>query len=164
MPALTLIAALDKAGAIGRGNALPWHLPDDFRRFKALTIGRPVLMGYRTAISVGRALPERENLVLSRHRPPPFAGQHAVRSLAEALAAASSAAELMVAGGGEVYALTLPLAETLRLTWVDTVIHDPDAFFPPVDPGAWTEIGREHHPADDRHAYAFAWVNYARRR
>jgi dihydrofolate reductase len=166
MPELTLIAALDRAGAIGRGKALPWHLPDDFRRFKALTVGRPVLMGYRTAVSIGRALPDRDNLVLSRHREPPFPGQRPVRSVAEAVAAASAAgaAELMVAGGGKVYAATLPLADSLRLTLVDTVVDDPDAFFPPIDPAEWRETGRERHPADDRHAYAFDWVDYARRR
>jgi dihydrofolate reductase len=86
---VSLIAALDRNHAIGRGNALPWHLPDDLRRFKALTLGKPVLMGRRTAQSLGRALPKRTNLVLTRGGAVPFAGMQAVASLAAAFALAA---------------------------------------------------------------------------
>ncbi|PZO70127.1 MAG: diacylglycerol kinase, partial [Sphingomonas taxi] len=98
-PALVLVAALDRRGAIGRDNAMPWHLPDDFRHFKALTIGKPVLMGRRTAESLGRALPGRTNLVLTRSGQVPFTGMRAVATFDDAIAAAGEAAELCVIGG-----------------------------------------------------------------
>ena len=126
MPALVLIAALDRNRAIGRGNALPWHLPDDLKHFKALTLGRPVLMGRRTAESLGRALPKRRNLVLTRGGQVPFAGMEAVASIDEALRIADmdGAGELCVIGGGEVYALALPMAARM-LSCVTSRIYCP---------------------------------------
>jgi len=163
-PALVLVAALDRQRAIGRGNAMPWHLPDDFRHFKALTLGRPVLMGRRTAESLGRALPGRTNLVLTRSGRVPFEGMQAVATLDEAIAAAAAqnASELCVIGGGEIYALTLPRADVLQLTHVDTVVDGADAFFPDWDAAAWREISRTPHAADARHAHAFEFVEYRR--
>ena len=159
---VSLIAALDRRFAIGRGNALPWHLPDDLRHFKALTLGKPVLMGRRTAESLGRALPKRRNLVLTRGGAAPFDGMQAVASLEEALAiAAREGDELCVIGGGEVYALALPRATCLHLTHVDTVVEGADAFFPRFDPAAWRETARVPHPADASHAFAFQAVDYA---
>src|SRR5690606_2978978 len=104
---LSLIAALDRSNGIGRDNTLPWHLPDDFRHFKALTLGKPILMGRKTAESLGRALPGRTNLVLTRSGQVPFAGMRAVASLdeARAIAAGEGADELCVIGGGEIYRL-----------------------------------------------------------
>jgi dihydrofolate reductase len=159
-PVLALVAALDRRGAIGRGNTLPWHLPDDLKRFKALTLGRPILMGRRTAESQGRALPGRENLVLTRSGRVPFPGMRAVASLEEALGLAGD--ELFVIGGGEVYALALPRADRLHLTHVGTEVADADAFFPEIDPAAWTVEARERHPPDDRHRFGFEFVDYRR--
>lgn len=164
MPRIVLIAALDRARAIGRGNAMPWHLPDDLKRFKTLTLGRPVLMGRKTAQSLGRALPKRRNLVLTRGAAAPFAGMETVDSLetALALAAADGADTLCVIGGGEVYALALPHAAQLSLTHVDTEVDDADAFFPVFDMAQWRETARTHHPADDAHPFAFDYVDYLR--
>jgi dihydrofolate reductase len=161
---VVLIAALDRDRAIGRGNALPWHLPDDLKRFKALTLGKPVLMGRRTAESLGRALPKRRNLVLTRSGRAPFDDMQAVGSLDETLriAAAENAAELCVIGGGEIYALALPYASMMHLTHVDARIADADAFFPEFDAADWREIAREPHPADERHAFAFDFAEYIR--
>ena len=161
-PALSLLAALDRNHAIGKGNALPWHLPDDLKRFKALTLGKPVLMGRRTAESLGRALPGRRNLVLTRRGRVPVDGMEAVASLAEALESVAAAPEVCVIGGGEIFAETLPLAARLHLTWVDTVVEGADAFFPRFDPGAWREVARQAHPADAKHAFAFDFVDYER--
>jgi dihydrofolate reductase len=158
---IALIAALDRNRAIGRGGAMPWHLPDDLKRFKALTLGKPVLMGRKTALAIGRPLPGRRNLVLTRGSVAPFAGQETVASLDVALAAAGTA-ELMVIGGGEVYALTLPRATCLHLTQVDCVAENADAFFPDVDWSRWREVARTHHAADARHEWAFDFVDYAR--
>lgn len=161
---VSLIAALDRSFAIGRGNAMPWHLPDDLKRFKALTLGKPVLMGRKTAESLGRALPKRCNLVLTRGGRAPFDGMQAVASLDAALeiATAECSGELCVIGGGELYALALPLATRMHLTHVDAAVDGADAFFPRFDPGEWTITARQSHPADAAHAFAFEFVDYAR--
>ena len=112
---LVLVAALDREHAIGKGNTLPWHLPDDLKRFKALTLGKPLLMGRKTSESLGRALPGRRNLVLTRSGRVPFDGMEAVASIEAALTCATEAGEVCVIGGGEVYALALPHATRLHL-------------------------------------------------
>ena len=161
---ISLIAAVDRAWAIGVDNRLPWHLPDDLNRFKALTLGQPVLMGRKTAESLGRALPKRRNLVLTRSGRLPFEGMQAVASIEDALAvAARDGDELCVIGGGEVYALALPLATHMRLTLVDTLVEGADAFFPRFDAGAWRIDARQAHPANARHLHAFEFVDYTRR-
>jgi dihydrofolate reductase len=161
---LSLIAALDRNRAIGRDNDLPWRLPDDLKRFKALTLGKPVLMGRRTAQSLGRALLGRRNLVLTRSGQVPFDGMEAVASIDEALDAAtnSGAHELCVIGGGEIYTLCLPLATSLHLTHVDTEVAGADAFFPAFDPSQWRVVARKQHAADAKHAFAFEFVDYLR--
>ena len=163
-PQVVLVAAMDRNRAIGRDNDLPWKLPNDLRRFKALTLGKPLLMGRRTAESLGRALPGRRNLVLTRSGRAPFAGMEAVASVDRALQAAreAGASELCVIGGAQVYALLLPRADALRLTLVDAAVGEADTFFPPFDAKDWVETGREAHPADDRHAYAYVFVDYRR--
>jgi dihydrofolate reductase len=161
---ISLIAALDRNNAIGRDNDLPWRLPDDLKRFKALTLGKPVLMGRKTAQSLGRALPGRLNLVLTRGGQVPFEGMLAVASVDAAIARAreQGAEELCVIGGGEVYALTLAQADVLHLTHVDTVVEAADAYFPVLDPRQWEQAERSVHPADARHALAFDFVDYVR--
>ena len=159
---LSLLAALDRNHAIGKGNALPWHLPDDLKRFKALTLGKPLLMGRRTAESLGRALPGRRNLVLTRSGAAPFAGMEAVARVEDALRIASDAEELCVIGGGEIFALTLPLATRMYLTWVDTVVAGADAFFPQFDAGDWRVTARATHAADAKHAFALEFIDYVR--
>ncbi len=179
--ALVLIAAMDLDRAIGRGNALPWHLPNDLKRFKALTLGRPVLMGRKTAESLGRPLPGRRNLVLTRSGRVPFAGMEPVASLEAALAgladaqagvtqaggtpdpAGAGAGALWVIGGGEVYAAALPLAQRMYLTHVATRVGDADAHFPRFEPSDWVVLAREAHRADARHAFDFEFVDYQRR-
>ena len=162
---VSMLAALADDRAIGRDNQMPWHLPDDLARFKALTLGKPIVMGRKTAQSLGRALPGRLNLVLTRRGEVPFAGMQAVDSLDQALAlsAASGAAELCVIGGGQVYAQLLDRADVLYLTQVHTTVADADAFFPALDKTGWQEVAREHHPVDHRHALAFDFVDYRRR-
>jgi len=140
---------------------MPWHLPDDLKRFKQLTLGKPVLMGRKTALAIGRPLPGRRNLVLTRSAAAPFAGQETVASIAAAVDLARGE-ELAVIGGGEVYALALPVATHLHLTWIDTVAENPDAFFPRFEANDWIETERIAHPADARHEYSFTFVDYAR--
>lgn len=161
MTRITLIAALDKNRAIGFDNRMPWHLPDDLKRFKALTTGKTVLMGRKTAQSLGRALPNRRNLVLTRNGTAPFEGMQTVASLEQAMALCADG-ELMVIGGGEIYALALPLAQCMHLTLVDTELPQADAYFPAFDAGLWRETYAEPHRSDERHGFAFRFIDYLR--
>lgn len=163
LPTLTLVAAFDRGRAIGRQNDLPWRLPDDLQRFKQNTLGKPVLMGRKTAESLRRALPGRQNLVLSTKGVAPFTGMQCFSSLDDACAATGGATEIMVIGGEAIYALALPHAQRLLLTEVAADTPDADAFFPTFDPAEWLLIDREEHPADARHAHAFAFLEYRRR-
>lgn len=160
---ISLIAALDRNFAIGKGNGMPWHLPDDLKRFKAITLGKPILMGRKTAESLGRALPKRRNLVLTRGGRVPCDGMQPVGSLDEALRiAAVDGDELCVIGGGEVYALALPLATHMHLTHVDTGVIAADAFFPRFDASQWQVTARAAHAADAAHAFDFEFLDYLR--
>ena len=159
---ISLIAALDRNHAIGREGAMPWHLPDDLKRFKQLTLGKAVLMGRKTALAIGRPLPGRRNLVLTRSGEVPFAGQEPVASIDAALRA-SDGSELCVIGGGEVYALTLPHATHLFMTWIDTAAAGADTYFPRFDEHQWRVTQRIEHAADARHGFAFSFVDYAKK-
>ncbi len=159
---LTIIAALADNGVIGRAGSLPWHLPDDLRRFKSLTMGRPILMGRRTFESIGRPLPGRRNLVLTRGAPPLPAGVQAVTSLASALEACATDPELCVIGGADVFRETLPQADRLELTLVHAQF-DGDVSFPDFRSEQWREVSRIEHAADDRHACAMTFLTLDRK-
>lgn len=160
MQKVSLVAALDKEFAIGRGNALPWHLPADLQRFKALTLNKTIVMGRKTAESLGRALPKRRNMVLSRSGSVPFNSMEAANSLDEVFARCSDEAEICVIGGGEIYRLAFPMATRLYLTHVDTFVENADAFFPHFDLKKWQVVPMERHAADEKHAFAFEFVDY----
>jgi dihydrofolate reductase len=159
---LTVIVALADNGVIGRSGTLPWHLPDDLRRFKSLTMGRPILMGRRTFDSIGRPLPGRRNLVLTRGTRPLPAGVQRVASLEAALEACAGEPELCVIGGAEVYRQVLPRADRLELTRVHATI-DGEVTFPEFQAERWREIARVEHAADDRHAYAMTFITLERK-
>lgn len=154
---ISLIAALDRNHVIGAGGEIPWHLPADLRYFKATTMGKPVVMGRKTYESIGRPLPGRQNIVLTRQSDYEAPGCIVVHSLPDALAAAGSAPELMVIGGATVYRAFLPLADRLYLTYVDAVFHG-DTCFPPFDPDAWQVVREEQHPPDARNPYPYRFV------
>jgi dihydrofolate reductase len=158
---VSIIAALAANGVIGRSGALPWYLPDDLRRFKALTMGRPVLMGRRTFESIGAPLPGRRNLVLTRGTGVFPAGIEPVASLGAAMAYCAGAAELCVIGGAEVFAQALPLATQLALTQVHVEV-DGDVRFPEFDATHWRELERIEHPADERHEWPMTFLTLER--
>lgn len=158
---LTLIAALADNRVIGRGGTLPWHLPDDLRRFKSLTMGRPMLMGRRTFDSIGRALPGRRSLVLTRGPATLPPGVEAVATLPAALAACAGAEELCVIGGADVYRQALPMTTRLEITRVHAAI-DGDVFFPEYDATQWRELARVEHGADERHAWPMTFLTLER--
>ncbi len=160
-PPITLVAAMDRHRVIGRAGSIPWRLPDDLRFFKRVTLGKPLIMGRKTFESIGRPLPGRRNIVLTRHATYNAPGCLVVPSLEKALQAARPAPEIMIAGGSEIYALFFPLAFRLYLTHVEAAV-DGDTFFPEFDPSGWREILREAHDVDDRHAFRFDIVLYER--
>lgn len=162
MPRITLIAAVARNGVIGRNGAIPWRIPGDLPRFKRITMGHPVIMGRRTWESLGRPLPGRRNIVISRT--PGFApgGAEVFASLGAALAACKDASEVFVIGGTEAYREALGLADRLLLTEIDVDVEG-DAHFPPFDRGAWREVAREAHAAGGDCPYAYAYVTYERR-
>ncbi len=160
---LALIAAVADNGVIGRGNDLPWRLPADLRRFKRLTLGHHLIVGRKTWQAIGRPLPGRTMLVLSRTRRPAPAGARLCGSLDEALAVAERAGddEPFVAGGEQIYRLALPRAERIYLTRVHAA-PDGDAHFPELEPGSWRLVSREDRPADRRNAHAMSFEIYER--
>src|SRR5580704_10198768 len=164
---IVVIAAVAENGVIGRGNALPWRLKSDMQHFRAFTMGKPVVMGRKTYLSIGKPLPGRTTIVVSRD--PAFAAPGIVvaSSLDAALAVARGDAlrrnvdTIVVAGGAEIYAQALPLATQLAITLVHKLV-DGDAFFPPIDTKLWRESARdEHAPAAEDEA-AFTFVTYRR--
>ncbi len=160
-PLVCLIAGVARNGAIGRDNALLWRLPEDLQRFKRLTMGSPLIMGRRTWDSIGRPLPGRRSLVISRNPAWQAAGAERAASLDDAIARAGAVPKVFVIGGAEVYALALPRADELLLTEVDAD-YDADTFFPPWRREDFIETGRaEHAGGDGRPAYRF--VDYRRR-
>jgi dihydrofolate reductase len=161
-PLISLLVAATENGVIGRDNGMPWHLPDDLKHFKALTLAKPVLMGRKTFDSIGHPLPGRTTLVLTRTQDWSVPGVTVVPTLEAAIAAAASAPELVVAGGAQVYALALPRATRIYLTRIHAVI-DGDTRLPAINLAQWIETARELHPADARHPYAMSFVTLEKR-
>ena len=157
---IALVVALARNGVIGRDNGLAWHLASDLKRFKALTMGKPMLMGRRTWDSIGRPLPGRRSLVLTRDRAFRAPGAEIVHDWAGALCAAGTA-DLMVVGGAAIYALALPHADRLHLTEVDAA-PEGDVRFPAFHRARFRETFREPHPAGPRDEHAFAFVDLER--
>ena len=160
---VSLIVAAADNGVIGNHGQLPWRLPADLQHFKKLTLGHPVVMGRRTYDSIGRALPGRTNIVVTRQADWAAPGCETAASVAAAVARATALdAEVCVIGGGEIYREALPMADVVYLTEVHHAFAG-DAFFPALPPGEWREETRERHEADERHAYAFSFVTLRRR-
>ena len=169
---ITLIAALDRNRAIGRNGAMPWHLPDDLKRFKALTMGKPLVVGRKTFETFPKPLPGRPHIVVTRDPSAfatPFENVFAVSSLeealakAQALAAESGADEVCVIGGGEIYRQALPLADVLHVTHVDAEPEGGDAFFGPVDLSVFEVVEATDVPAGEKDTSATVYTVYRRR-
>ena len=159
----SIVVAVARNGVIGRDNQLPWRLPDDLKYFKQVTMGRPVIMGRRTWQSIGKALPGRKNIVVTRDRDFQAPGCEVVHSLPEAWEAANGAEEACVIGGTTLFEETLPSADVIHLTEVEADVEG-DTWFPPLDRSEWRETEVARHPADARNAYPFRIVRLERRR
>ncbi len=159
---LSAIVAMSEDGLIGTGNNLPWHLPHDLKRFKSLTMGHPMVMGRKTYEAIGRPLPGRTSIVLTRnpeYRAPE--GVVVVPSLEQALNACPEDTEVFVIGGAAVYRAALPRVERLYVTLVHGT-PEGDIYFPDEDLRQWQLVQEEHHEADETHAYPFSFLEYHR--
>lgn len=164
-PTITLIVAAADNGAIGRDNGLPWHLPEDLKRFKRLTMGKPIVMGRKTYESIGKPLPGRQNIVVTRDRGYRADGITVVHDVDGALRAAgeaAEAAEIMIIGGAELFRLFLPRATRVHLTRVHADV-DGDVHWPALDERDWRLVRRENHVADERHAHAMTFEVWEKR-
>ena len=158
---LSLIVAVDENNGIGKDNKLPWHLPADLKHFKALTTGHPIIMGRKTFESIGKALPNRRNIVISRQTDYFAEGISVVSSLDEAFRICQTDDESFVIGGAEIFTYALPLANILYLT----VIHhefNADTFFPEINKENWIEAENTNHEPDEKNIYAYTFIKYVR--
>ena len=158
---LTIIAALAQNKVIGKQNALPWHLPADLKHFKALTMGKPIVMGRKTFDSIGKALPGRQNIIITRRGNVQAENCTIVGSLSEAIAAAGDATDIMIIGGASIYEQTLPMAERLCLTFVHHEFEG-DTFFPEWEASEWHEVERVDCCADEKNAFDYSFVTLER--
>jgi dihydrofolate reductase len=154
---ISLIVAAAENNLIGKDNALPWRLPADLKYFKTITLGKPVVMGRKTWDSIGKPLPGRLNIVVTRQRELQLPGAIVVSNLNDAMRAAGGAEELMIIGGAEIFREMLPRADRIYLTRVHARIEG-EVFFPELDAGKWQELSREDYAADERHAFAYSFL------
>lgn len=162
MPKITLITAYAHNRVIGKNNQMPWHLPEDLAHFKRTTLGAPVIMGRHTWDSLGRPLPGRRNIVISRNPTLHLIGAETVHSLQDAIDLCQTAQEIFIIGGAQIYAQALPLAQRLVITEIDDTV-DGDTFFPEFDVREWQEISRERHQAQSPNQFFFSFVEYQRK-
>ena len=162
MPLVSMIVAMAQNGVIGRDNSLPWRLPEDLRRFKAITLGKPILMGRKTFESIGRPLPQRLNFVLTRNPQWRAEGVIAVTSVAEVLRKVRDTDELVGIGGAEIYRLLMPFARRIYLTQVQAEVPG-DTSFPDFDPTQWVDAEFSEYKADEKNAYDMTFVTLERK-
>lgn len=153
---ISLIAAMDRKNGLGNNNQLLCHLPNDLKYFKKVTMGKPMIMGYNTFKSIGKALPGRRNIVLTSRQGLHCEGIDFVHHLDEALALCEGAEEVMVIGGATLYQQMLPKADKLFLTFIDHTF-EADVFFPMVDFEKWQKVSEENYPKDNKSAYAYSF-------
>jgi dihydrofolate reductase len=153
----SLIAALDRNRLIGKGEGLPWRLPADLKRFKAITMGKPIVMGRKTHESIGRPLPGRLNIVLTRRRDYRVKGCTIAHSISEVKEAVPGGGEIIVIGGAQVYELFLPLVRRMFLTMIDSEFLG-DVSFPAFEIGEWQEVSREYHGLNEGVPFSYSFV------
>ncbi len=158
-PIISLIAAMAKNRIIGKDNQMPWHLPADLGHFKAVTLGKPIIMGRKTYESIGRPLPGRKNIVMSRDKHYKLEGCETVTSLEDAIKLVDDVEEIMIIGGGFLYTQCLPQADKLYLTFIDLDVEG-DTQFPPFEQLKLTEVKREKHLKDEKNPYDYEFVDF----
>jgi dihydrofolate reductase len=158
---IIMIAAVAENNALGKNNELVWHLPNDFKRFKALTTGHHIIMGRKTFESFPKPLPNRTHVVITRQKEYNPEGCIVVNSIEKAIAICPENETSFIIGGGEIYNLGLPFADKLEITKVH-YSFEADAFFPEINPNDWKEIQSEFNPADDKHQYTFTYQTFVK--
>ncbi|HEU5436089.1 MAG TPA: dihydrofolate reductase [Telluria sp.] len=159
MPQITLVVAIDAENGIGVDNKLPWHIPEDLAHFKRVTLGHPIIMGRKTFDSIGRPLPKRRNIVVTRNAEWRHDGVDAVTSLADAIALSGDEPASII-GGAQIFNESMALADRMIVTEIDHTFAC-DTFFPAIDRAVWTETARETHRSQ-ADGYDFAFVTYER--
>lgn len=160
---LNLIVAVDERNGIGKNNQLPWHLPADLKHFKTLTTGHPIIMGRKTFDSIGKVLPNRRNIIISRQNELKITAADVCNSLEQALVLCKNEEDVFVIGGAQIFDEALPLADVLYLT----LIHhnfDADTFFPKIDKDEWKEAESVRYEPDEKNAYPYTFIKYRRSR
>lgn len=160
---LSIIVAIAKNRAIGKNNELLWHISEDLKHFKSVTMGCPIIMGRKTYESIGRPLPGRRNIVISRDTCIDISGCECFNSIDDAVNACKSEDKVFIIGGGDIYRQTLPLADRLYLTVVDRE-YEADIFFPEINMKDWEEESLEHYERGENFQYPFSFINYRRRK
>jgi len=158
------LVAFDENRVIGKNNALIWHIPADLKRFKALTTGHVIIMGRKTFESIGRPLPNRTTVVISRQQDLKIEGVILAHSVEEAILKAKSISrdDIFIVGGAEIYQLSLPLADQILVTQLHDIFEG-DAFFPEISPAIWEVAEQERGVTDEQNAYQFSYITYARK-
>ena len=159
---ITLIAAIGKNRELGKDNDLIWHLPNDLKRFKKTTSGHHIIMGRKTFESLGKPLPNRTNIIITRNKNYKAEGCVVVNSLEAAIKTAETDSNPYILGGAEIYKLAIEIADVLDLTLVDAAL-EADAFFPKIDMNVWKEASRQDFLADEKHQYNYSFVTYTRK-
>ena len=158
---ISIVVAMASNGVIGRDNELPWHLPADLQHFKKTTMGKPILMGRKTWESIGRPLPGRTNIVITRDTAYRAEGCVVVNSIDAALEASSGQDEVMVIGGAEFYRQVLPVTDTIYLTRIHATISG-DTCFPELNVADWREVERSDHTADEKNPHDYSFIRLER--
>ncbi|TJZ50837.1 dihydrofolate reductase [Sphingobacterium olei] len=158
-PKLTLIVAAAENNTIGKGNKMPWHLPNDFKYFKKNTLDHSIVMGRKTFESIGKALPERRNIVITHDLNYKAEDIDVANNLEEVLTYCRDEREIFIIGGAEIYRQTLPFAQKVLLTRVHTIVEG-DAFFPELVPASWKLVSSEAHQKDEKHAFDYSFEVY----
>jgi dihydrofolate reductase len=160
---ITVIAAIGKNGELGKNNDLIWHLPNDLKRFKQVTAGHHIIMGRKTYESLGRPLPNRTNIIISRNPNYKAEGCIMANSLEEAIDLAKAGdSNPFILGGAQIYKQAIKIADELDITLVDAALHA-DVFFPNIDTSIWKEVARYDHFADEKHQYNYSFVKYLKK-
>lgn len=162
MAKVSFIVAMAKNRVIGKDNTLPWHLPADLQHFKQLTLGKPIIMGRKTYESIGRPLPNRTNIIITRDPQFTAEGCKVCHSVAEAFALVADSEELMVIGGAAIFAQCFPMADTMYLTYIDAELTG-DTYFPAWNAAEWQEVERQNCQPDEKNAYAYSFVTLKRK-
>lgn len=161
-PIVSLIVAMTKNNVIGHQNQLPWHLPDDLKHFKALTLNKPIIMGRKTYVSIGKPLPQRQNIVLTQDQNFTAPGITIAHSITECFNITQTAEEIMIIGGASIYQQFLPYATRIYLTLIDAKING-DTFFPEWNKQEWCTLSSEAHSSDEKHQFGFSFVTLSKK-